>query len=197
MFDRIAPRYEAMNTVMTLGMDAAWRRRAVRAARLGPGMRAIDVACGSGSLTRTLAAAVGETGTVTGVDVSGGMLAEARRHPTSASATVPAYVEGDALALPLPDESADAATIAFGLRNVTDYRRCLAEMTRVVRPGGRIVVLEISTPAGWLGGLLSATWFARIVPVLGRMAGSADAYRYLPDSVRGYPAPAGVAGLMR
>lgn len=197
MFDRIAPRYEAMNTLMTLGLDAAWRREAVRAARLGPGMHAVDVACGSGSLTRELARAIGPSGSATGVDVSTGMLAEARRHQRSTSGVMPRYLEGDALALPLPDAKVDAATIAFGLRNVADYRRCLAEMSRVVRPGGRIVVLEVTTPSGWLAGLLSAAWFERLVPVLGRLSGSAGAYRYLPESVRGYPAPAAVAGLMR
>jgi demethylmenaquinone methyltransferase/2-methoxy-6-polyprenyl-1,4-benzoquinol methylase len=197
MFDRIAPRYEAMNTIMTLGMDAAWRRRAVRAARLGPGMRAVDVACGSGSLTRALAGAVGAGGSVIGVDVSTAMLIEARRHSPPAGAGAPAYLEGDALALPLPDAQADAATIAFGLRNVADYRRCLVEMVRVVRPGGRVVVLEITTPTSRLARFLSASWFGRIVPVLGRLAGSAGAYRYLPESVRSYPAPADVAQMMR
>jgi demethylmenaquinone methyltransferase/2-methoxy-6-polyprenyl-1,4-benzoquinol methylase len=197
MFDRIAPRYELMNTVMTLGLDAAWRRRAVRAARLGPGMRAVDVACGSGSLTRALAEVVGAEGTAIGADASTAMLIEARHRSRSASAAAPAYLEGDALALALPDESADAATIAFGLRNVADYRRCLAEMTRILRPGGRVVVLEIATPAGWLGGFLSATWFGRVVPLLGRLAGRGDAYRYLPESVRGYPDPAAVAEMMR
>jgi demethylmenaquinone methyltransferase / 2-methoxy-6-polyprenyl-1,4-benzoquinol methylase len=197
MFDRIAPRYEAMNTLMTLGFDAAWRRLAVRAARVRPGMRAVDVACGSGSLTRQLARAVGASGEVIGVDISPGMLREGRRRRAAPGAANPVYVEGDAMDLPLADSSADAVTIAFGLRNVAEYGRCLAEMARVARPGGCIVVLEISTPAGRMGRLLSATWFGPVVPVLGRLAGSADAYRYLPDSVRGYPRPEGVAGLMR
>ncbi|HEX2765810.1 MAG TPA: ubiquinone/menaquinone biosynthesis methyltransferase [Candidatus Limnocylindria bacterium] len=203
MFDRIAPRYEAMNTVMTLGLDAAWRRRAVRATRLGPGMAAVDVACGTGSLTRELARAVGTAGTVTGVDVSDGMLAEARRRgvseraATAEGAARPEYLVGDALDLPLDDASVDAATIAFGLRNVADHRRCLAELARVTRPGGRVVVLEISTPRGRLGRVLAATWFARVVPLLGRFAGDAAAYGYLPDSVRRYPPPARIAAVMR
>jgi demethylmenaquinone methyltransferase/2-methoxy-6-polyprenyl-1,4-benzoquinol methylase len=197
MFDRIASRYELMNTIMTLGMDAAWRRRAVRAARLGPGMRAVDVACGTGSLTRELARAIGARGAVTGVDLSEGMLAMARRTPSPRGVAEPRYVEGDALALPLADASADAATIAFGLRNVSDYRRCLAEMARVVGPGGRVVVLEIAMPAGRVAGILSATWFSRVVPFLGRLVGAAEAYRYLPQSVRSYPTPDDIAALLR
>ena len=175
MFDRIAPRYDAMNTLMTLGLDAAWRRRAVRAARLTSGMRAVDVACGSGSLTRQLAAAVGRAGAVIGVDVSPGMLDVARRRAVRGDAAAPVYLEGDALALSVPEATADAVTIAFGLRNVEDYGRCVAEMTRVARPGGRVVVLEIATPAGRLGRVLAATWFERVVPLLGRLAGNADA----------------------
>ena len=195
MFDRIAPRYEAMNTVMTLGLDAAWRRRAVRAARLGAGMRAVDVACGSGSLTRELARAVGHGGTVVGVDVSPGMLRVARRRGPRDDATVPVYLEGDALELPVPEKT--AVTVAFGLRNVPDYGRCVAEMVWVARPGGRVVVLEITDPDGRIGRLLSATWFGRVVPLLGRLAGDADAYRYLPDSVRAYPDPDAIADVMR
>ncbi len=197
MFDRVAPRYEAMNTLMTLGLDAVWRRRAVRAAELEPGMRAVDVACGSGSLTRQLARAVGRSGEVVGIDVSSRMLEVGRARRAGRGAIDPVYVEGDALDLPLSDADADAVAIAFGLRNVADYRRCLAEMVRVARPGGRVVVLEISTPTSRFGRFLAATWFGRVVPLLGRVIGSGDAYRYLPDSVHGYPAPDRVAEMMR
>jgi demethylmenaquinone methyltransferase/2-methoxy-6-polyprenyl-1,4-benzoquinol methylase len=197
MFDRIAPRYERMNTIMTLGLDAAWRRRAVGASRLAPGMRAVDVACGSGSLTRELARAVGASGSVLGIDVAPGMLAEASRRRVPDGAAEPQYVAGDALELPVPDAEADAATIGFGLRNVADYRRCLGEMRRVVRPGGRVVVLEISTPTSPFGAFVAATWFTRIVPLLGRLVGSGGAYAYLPASVRTYPDPEAVASFMR
>jgi demethylmenaquinone methyltransferase/2-methoxy-6-polyprenyl-1,4-benzoquinol methylase len=197
MFDRIAPRYEAMNTLMTLGLDAAWRRRAARAARLNPGMRAVDVACGSGSLTRELARAVGRRGGVVGVDVSPGMLDVARRRSARGDAAEPTYLEGDALAMPVPDASADAVTIAFGLRNVADYGRCIAEMARITRPGGRVVILEIASPMGRIDRILSAAWFGRVVPLLGRLVGDADAYRYLPESVRSYPGPEAIARLMR
>jgi demethylmenaquinone methyltransferase/2-methoxy-6-polyprenyl-1,4-benzoquinol methylase len=197
MFDRIAPIYDAMNTVMTAGLDGRWRRAAARATGLHAGMDALDVACGSGALTREVARLVGPDGTAIGVDLSLGMLRQARRRPTPPGAAEPRYRPGDALALPLPDASVDAATIGFGLRNVSDYGRCLAEMARVVRPGGRVVVLEISTPTGGIGRGIAATWFERVVPLIGRLAGGGSAYRYLPDSVRRYPAPDAVAGLMR
>src|SRR5687767_10981538 len=114
MFDRIAPIYDRMNTVMTAGLDAGWRRAAARATRLRPGMRALDVACGSGTLTRELARAVGPTGSVLGVDLSDGMLELARRRGVPAGSASPEYRQGDALALPVVDAAYDAATIGFG-----------------------------------------------------------------------------------
>jgi demethylmenaquinone methyltransferase/2-methoxy-6-polyprenyl-1,4-benzoquinol methylase len=195
MFDRIAPIYDRMNTLMTAGLDARWRRDAVRATGLRTGMSAVDVACGSGALTRMLAARVGPTGRVTGLDISEAMLREAerRRRPDGADA----YAIGDALVLPLDDAAVDAATIAFGLRNVTDYRRCLAELARVTRTGGRVVVLEIATPSGGPGRWVARLWFERLVPLIGRLAGGGAAYRYLPESVRRYPNPEEVAAHMR
>ena len=194
MFDRIAPIYDRMNTIMTGGLDAGWRRAAVRASGLRAGMSAVDVGCGSGALTRLLAARVGPTGRVIGHDISGAMLDEARRR---SSGGVERYGFGDALALPLGDASVDAATIAFGLRNVTDYRRALAELARVTRIGGRVVVLEIGTPSGAPGRWLARTWFERVVPLIGHLAGGRRAYRYLPVSVRGYPGPEEIAMHMR
>lgn len=194
MFDRIAPIYERMNTVMTVGLDAGWRRDAVRATGLRPGKSVVDVACGSGSLTRMLGAAVGPSGAAIGIDVSAAMLREAvgRAAPSSVR-----YERGDALAIPLADRSVDAATIAFGLRNVADYRACLAEMARVTRPGGRVVVLEIATPSPGIGRWVDELWFRRIVPWIGRLAGGGSAYRYLPESVRRYPPPEVVATHLR
>jgi len=194
MFDRIAPIYERMNTVMTAGLDARWRRDAVRATGLRPGMSAVDVACGSGSLTRMLGDAVGPSGSAIGIDVSGAMLREAagRAGPPSIR-----YERGDALALPLADGCVDAATIAFGLRNVPDYRACLAEMARVTRPGGRVVVLEIATSSRGIGHWVAELWFRRIVPLIGRVAGGGSAYRYLPESVRRYPPPEVIAAHLR
>jgi demethylmenaquinone methyltransferase/2-methoxy-6-polyprenyl-1,4-benzoquinol methylase len=194
MFDRIAPIYERMNTVMTAGLDARWRRDATRAAGLRPGGSAVDVACGSGSLTRLLSEVVGPSGTVIGVDVSEAMLREAAGRP---GATSIRYERGDALDLPIEDASVDAATIAFGLRNVPDYRACLAEMARVTRPGGRVVVLEIATPSGGIGRWVAELWFRRIVPLIGRVAGGGSAYGYLPESVRRYPHPDAIAEHLR
>lgn len=196
MFDRIAPIYDAMNTVMTAGLDARWRRAAATAAALSPAAAAVDVACGTGALTRELAAAVGAAGRIVGVDRSSSMLRHARRRGTRPGDARPEYAEGDALALPLPSEDADAATIAFGLRNVDDYAGCLAELRRVVRPGGRVVVLELATPERGIARALATTWFERVVPMLGRLAGGGSAYRYLPDSVRAYPRPDRIARIM-
>jgi demethylmenaquinone methyltransferase/2-methoxy-6-polyprenyl-1,4-benzoquinol methylase len=196
LFDRIAPIYDRMNTLMTAGLDAGWRRAAVRAAELRPGMRVVDVACGSGALTRELARAIGPSGAITGIDLAPAMLARAREQRQRRDAARPDYRVGDALTLPLEDGGADAATIAFGLRNVPDYRRALAELTRVVRPDGRVVVLEIATPRSRIGRAVAAAWFRRAVPWLGRLAGGGRAYRYLPDSVQGYPPPEMIAELM-
>lgn len=196
VFDRIAPVYDLMNTVMTAGLDRRWRAAAVRAARLEPGMRVLDVACGTGVLTRQLAAGVGPTGEVTGVDRSEPMLARAGAAREARAQAPVAYLAGDALELPFPDASFDAVTIAFGLRNLSDYAAALAEMARVSRAGARIVVLEIAEPRAGLGRILFRTWFRRVVPVLGRVAGSAAAYRYLPASLETYPTPEAVARLM-
>lgn len=194
MFDRIAPIYERMNTVMTAGLDARWRRDAVRAAGLRPGMTVVDVACGSGSLTRLLGQAVGPSGSAIGVDISAAMLREAAGRPGPSWIR---YERADALALPVDDETVDAATIAFGLRNVADYRACLTEMARVTRPGGRVVVLEIATPSRGVGRWVAELWFRRIVPLVGRVAGGGSAYRYLPESVRRYPPPEAIAEHLR
>ncbi len=196
MFDRIAPGYDRMNTLMTLGLDRRWRRAAIAAACPKPGMRIVDVATGTGPLARLAARAVGPTGEVIGVDVSEGMLAIARAATPDAASAPIRYLVGDALALPCADASADAALIGFGLRNVADYRGALAELRRVVRPGGRVVVLEVGEPRHPLPRLLNSIWFRGAVPLLGRLAGQADAYRYLPDSVRAYPTPASVAAML-
>jgi demethylmenaquinone methyltransferase/2-methoxy-6-polyprenyl-1,4-benzoquinol methylase len=193
MFDRIAPVYDGMNALISGFQEPRWRRRAVAATGLAPGMAAIDVATGTGKLAGNLADRVGPFGRVVGVDVSGGMIERAR----SAGADAPwlEFVIGDALALPVADATFDAATIAFGMRNLPDYRLGFAELSRVVRPGGRVVCLEIARPRS-LAGRVGRLWFERAVPLIGRVAGQAEAYRYLVSSVRAYPPPAKVAEIM-
>jgi demethylmenaquinone methyltransferase/2-methoxy-6-polyprenyl-1,4-benzoquinol methylase len=191
MFDRVAGVYDRMNRVMTAGLDARWRSRATDLAALGEGGRALDVACGTGDLAIELSRRVGESGEVVGCDFSEPMLALAR-----AKAPGIRFEEASALELPYADDSFDAATVGFGARNFADLDRGLREMARVVRPGGRVVVLEITTPQrpplSWFYGV----WFDRIVPVLGRLSGQPDAYSYLPDSVRRFPPPEGLAAAL-
>jgi demethylmenaquinone methyltransferase / 2-methoxy-6-polyprenyl-1,4-benzoquinol methylase len=182
MFDRIAGVYDLMNSVMTVGMHHRWRQRAADLAAVGPGDRVLDVATGTGDLAVELATRVAPGGEVIGSDFSERMLELAR-----AKAPDVRFEWGNALDLDYPDDSFDAVTVGFGARNFSDLAAGLSEMTRVVRPGGRVVVLEITTPQrpplSWFFGV----WFDRVVPVLGRAAGDPEAYSYLPSSVRRFP----------
>jgi len=178
MFDRIAGVYDLMNTVMTAGLHHQWRTRAVDLARVGPGTRALDVATGTGDLAIELAARGGD---VVGSDFSEGMLERAR-----AKAPGLTWEQADALALPYPDAAFDAATVGFGARNFSDLPRGLAEMVRVVKPGGRVVILEITTPQKPPLSTFFSLWFDRMVPLLGRFD---EAYTYLPNSVKRFPGP--------
>jgi demethylmenaquinone methyltransferase / 2-methoxy-6-polyprenyl-1,4-benzoquinol methylase len=196
MFDRIAPVYDLMNSVMSAGIDARWRRAALAAARLGPAMRVLDVACGTGVLTRMAANAIAPGGTALGIDLSERMLKRASRARSTSGVAIE-YRLGDALALPVEDAGFDAVLIGFGLRNLPDYAAGLREMARAARPGGRIVVLEIAVPRASLPRIAFRTWFERVVPVVGRLIGGGNAYRYLPLSLDTYPEPEQVAGLMR
>jgi len=201
MFDRIAGLYDRMNTVMTAGLHHRWRRRAADLAELAPGERALDVACGTGDLTLELATRVGEGGLVVGADFSPRMLELARakaaaRERVHGHAAPVRFEPANALSLPYRDDEFDAATVAFGARNFADLRRGLSEMTRVVRPGGRVVVLEITSPSRPPLSTFFELWFDRLVPALGRLAGDSEAYRYLPSSVRRFPGPAELAAVM-
>jgi demethylmenaquinone methyltransferase / 2-methoxy-6-polyprenyl-1,4-benzoquinol methylase len=193
MFDRIAGVYDGMNRVMTAGLDARWRARAADLAAVGEGGRALDVACGTGDLAIELARRVGERGEVVGCDFSERMLELAR---AKAAAPNMRFERANALALPYPDDSFDAATVAFGARNFADLGRGLAEMARVVRPGGRVVVLEITTPQRPPLSWFYRVWFDHVVPALGRATGQADAYAYLPSSVRRFPGPQQLAAAL-
>jgi demethylmenaquinone methyltransferase/2-methoxy-6-polyprenyl-1,4-benzoquinol methylase len=194
LFDRIADRYDAMNLIISAFQEPRWRRRLVQATGLEAGMAAIDVATGTGKVAASLADRVGTFGHVLGVDVSDRMVARARAE--HADRIEMEFVIGDALDLPVDDGTFDAATIAFGMRNLPDYRRGFEEMLRAVRPGGRIVCLEIARPRS-LVGRVGRIWFERIVPRLGSLIGQGRAYAYLVESVRGYPAPEEIAAVMR
>jgi demethylmenaquinone methyltransferase / 2-methoxy-6-polyprenyl-1,4-benzoquinol methylase len=190
MFDRIARVYDRMNSVMTAGLHHRWRQRAADLAALRPGDRALDVATGTGDLAIELAGRVAPDGEVIGSDFSTGMLDLARAKAPSLH-----WEWGNALDLPYGDDAFAAATVGFGARNFSDLDRGLAEMARVVRPGGRVVVLEITTPQRPPLSTFFSIWFDRIVPAVGRLADS-DAYTYLPSSVKRFPGPEELAARM-
>ena len=178
MFDRIAPVYDAMNRAMTAGLDRRWRRETARAA-VSPGDRVLDTCCGTGDLA---IACLAEGGEVTGLDFSERMLERARAKSDQVE-----WMQGDALALPFEDGSFDAATVGFGVRNLEDLDRGLAELRRVVRPGGRLAILEITQPRGLLRPFYKL-WFDGLVPLAGKLLPGGSAYTYLPASVRRFPA---------
>lgn len=188
MFDRIASVYDLMNSVMTAGMHQRWRERAVDLCRLQPDAVALDVATGTGDLAIALA---NRGAAVIGVDFSEKMLEIARRKAPGIE-----FRSGNALALDFPDNAFDAATVGFGARNFDDLDRGLAEMARVVKPGGHVVVLEITNPQKPPLSTFFSFWFDRVVPLIGRVAGDPDAYEYLPNSVKRFPEPRELAAKM-
>jgi demethylmenaquinone methyltransferase/2-methoxy-6-polyprenyl-1,4-benzoquinol methylase len=190
MFDRIAGLYDVMNSVMTAGLHHRWRERAGDLAALAPGDRALDVATGTGDLALELARRTGPSGEVVGSDFSEGMLEHARRKAQGVPGV--RFEPANALDLPYADGEFAAATVGFGARNFSDLGRGLSEMTRVVRSGGRVVVLEITTPTKPPLSTFFHLWFDRVVPMLGRD----EAYTYLPNSVKRFPGPEALAGQM-
>ena len=188
MFDRIAPVYDVMNRVMTAGLDGRWRRMTARSVVVEPGARVLDACCGTGDLA---IACVHEGAVVTGLDFSERMLERARRKAPAIE-----WVNGDALQLPFDDAAFDGATVGFGARNVEDLERAVRELRRVLRPGGRAGILEITRPRGVLAPFYRL-WFEGIVPLLGKVLPGGSAYTYLPASVRRFPGPEELAELMR
>jgi demethylmenaquinone methyltransferase/2-methoxy-6-polyprenyl-1,4-benzoquinol methylase len=196
MFDRIAGVYDVMNSAMTAGMHHRWRARAADRAELAPGDAALDVCCGTGDLAFELARRVGPDGRVVGSDFSERMLDLAREKPVPEAAAKPIFEWADALDLPYDDGGFDAVTVGFGVRNLSDLDRGIAEMARVLKPGGRLVILEITQPTRPPLSTFFSVWFDRIVPLIGRFAGDSAAYSYLPESVKRFPPPAGLAAIM-
>ena len=181
MFDRIARVYDPINAVMTAGMHQRWRERAAGLAAVPRDGRALDVATGTGDLAIALRSRGAQ---VVGSDFAENMLELARQKAPDIT-----FEQGNALQLPYPDDSFDAATVGFGARNFSDLGRGLAEMARVVRPGGRVVVLEITTPQRPPLSWFFSFWFDRVVPLIGKLAGDSEAYSYLPSSVKRFPGP--------
>jgi len=215
MFDGIAGVYDLMNTAMTAGLHHRWRARAADLASVAAGARVLDVATGTGDLAIELARRVAPGGEVVGSDFAEGMLDRAREKSDGLDlgGVRPRFEWADAMLLPYDDDSFDAATVGFGARNFDDLGRGLREMARVVRPGGRVVVLEITNPTRAPLSLFYGLWFDRAVPSLGRLAGAlaglvadvrgthlepgvGDAYRYLPSSVKRFPDPHALAAEM-
>jgi demethylmenaquinone methyltransferase/2-methoxy-6-polyprenyl-1,4-benzoquinol methylase len=196
MFDRVAGNYDALNSVMTAGLHHRWRERAADRTGLGPGDSALDVCCGTGDLALELSGRVASDGNVIGCDFSEPMLDLAREKAAERGASGIRFEWADALALPYDGERFDALTVGFGVRNLADLDRGLREMARVLKPGGRLVILEITQPTRPPLSIFYSLWFDRIVPLLGTFSSDPEAYSYLPESVRSFPSPLGLAEKM-
>ena len=196
MFDRIAGRYDLLNSVMTAGLHHSWRQRAADRAEVGSGSAVLDVCCGTGDLSFELARRVAPAGHVVGCDFSEPMLDLAREKAAQRGADSVRFEWADALQLPYDEGRFDAVTVGFGVRNFADRDKGLREMARVLKPGGRLVILELTTPARPPLSTFYSLWFDRIVPVLGRLTPNPEAYSYLAESVRGFPDPPGLAAKM-
>lgn len=196
MFDRVAGKYDLLNSLMTAGLHHRWRTRAGDMAEVVPGDAVLDICCGTGDLAIELAGRVSPGGHVVGCDFSEPMLDLAREKALTRAVESVRFEWADALNLPYDDGRFDAVTVGFGVRNLSDLDRGLAEMRRVLRPGGRLVILEITQPTRPPLSTFYSLWFDRIVPLLGHFGGDSAAYSYLPESVRSFPKPRGLAEKM-
>ncbi len=194
LFARIAPRYDLINDLQSFGLHRLWKRRLVRLAAARPGLRALDLCCGTGDVAFALARAGAE---VTGFDFSQEMLAVAKQRKPSAGSGPIEFLHGDALKMPFPDAHFDIVTISYGLRNLADFAGGLREMHRVMRPGGRLVVLDFGKPPNRFWRTLYFGYLRFAVPIFGRVfCGDAAAYAYILESLRHYPAQEGVAAAL-
>src|SRR6476619_3944626 len=196
MFDRVAGRYDALNSLMTAGLHHRWRERAADQARLGPGEAALDVCCGTGDLALELSRRVAPGGHVVGCDFSEPMLDLAREKAAERSVDGVRFEWADALELPYDGERFDAVTVGFGVRNLADLDRGLREMARVLKPGGRAVILEITQPTRPPLSTFYSLWFDRVLLFLGVFTSEPEADSYRPESVRSFPSALGRAEKM-
>lgn len=195
-FNRIAKRYDIANDAISLGMHRLWKKQAIEALQIKPDRQYLDVCCGTGDLTLRIADKLSAGGKVTGLDFAAKMLELARSRAQMSKSSSVCFIEGDALNLPFADHSFDGAIISFGLRNLSDLGRGLSEMARVVKPGGKVINLDLGHPTNGLFAPLYYFYFSQIVPIIGQiLQNNKAAYTYLPASLNTYPKPEGISNL--
>ncbi len=196
MFDRVAGRYDLLNSLMSAGLHHRWRKRAADVAVLAPDASVLDVCCGTGDLTLELAGRLSPGGQIVGCDFSEPMLDLAREKAVERGAAGVRFEWADALSLPYDDDRFDTVTVGFGLRNFADWDKGLCEMARVLKPNGKLVILEFTKPTRPPFSTFYSLWFDRLAPVLGKLSDNPEAYAYLTESLNTFPGPRGLAERM-